>query len=299
MKKALVLFILLVAIALWAQLGPVPGGGGGSGTVTNIATTSPVTGGPITTTGTIACATCAIGPGSSTTNHLAKFSGTDGVTLADGGAIPTGTVTSVATTSPIAGGTITGTGTITCATCVTSAASLTSNAVVIGGGSQATSTINASTTTTQALFATATAPAFRAIATSDLPVTSALLLRDYCNGTIGTSNATSYFLVGYNTANNLACTSTALFEAVMPVACTAQKLFAVASAAGGAAGSGQVILTKGGTPSALTCTMGTGTSCNDTTHTVSFNAGDTYGVAVKTGQATDTTANPRVSFVCQ
>ena len=30
----------------------------GSGTVTNIATTSPITGGPITTTGTIACATC-------------------------------------------------------------------------------------------------------------------------------------------------------------------------------------------------------------------------------------------------
>ncbi len=34
------------------------GGGGGSGTVTNVATTSPITGGPITTTGTIACATC-------------------------------------------------------------------------------------------------------------------------------------------------------------------------------------------------------------------------------------------------
>ncbi len=58
--------------------------------VTSIATTSPITGGTITTTGTIACATCAIGPGSSTANHLAKFSGTDGITLADGGAIPSG-----------------------------------------------------------------------------------------------------------------------------------------------------------------------------------------------------------------
>ena len=56
-----------------------------------------------------------------------------------------------------------------CPTCVTSAASLTSNAVVIGGGGQATSTISVATTTTYALFATAGAPAFRAIASGDLP----------------------------------------------------------------------------------------------------------------------------------
>jgi hypothetical protein len=80
----------------------------------------------------------------------------------------TGTVTSIATTAPITGGTITATGTIACPTCTTSAASLTSNAVVIGGGSQAQSTISASTTTTHALFATAGAPAFRAIAAGDL-----------------------------------------------------------------------------------------------------------------------------------
>ena len=34
--------------------------GAGSGTVTNIVTTGPITGGPITTTGTIACATCTV-----------------------------------------------------------------------------------------------------------------------------------------------------------------------------------------------------------------------------------------------
>jgi hypothetical protein len=90
----------------------------GGTAVTSIATTSPITGGTITTTGTIACPTCAIGPGASTANHLAKFSGTDGLTLADGGAIPAGTVTSIATTSPLGGGTITGSGTLTCTTCV-------------------------------------------------------------------------------------------------------------------------------------------------------------------------------------
>jgi hypothetical protein len=115
--------------------------GTGSGTVTTVTGTPPVvsSGG---TTPAISCPTCAIGPGSSTTNHLAKFSGTDGLTLADGGAIPTGTVTSVATTSPITGGTITGTGTIACATCVTSAASLTSGQLIAGAGSQASAVTN-------------------------------------------------------------------------------------------------------------------------------------------------------------
>lgn len=48
--------------------------GGGSGSVTSIATTGPITGGTITTTGTIACATCITG---SPTNHgVALGSGT-------------------------------------------------------------------------------------------------------------------------------------------------------------------------------------------------------------------------------
>lgn len=80
-----------------------------------------------------------------------------------------GTVTSVATSTPLTGGTITGAGTLGCPTCATSAAALALNSVVIGGGLQATSTIANSTTTTQALFATAGAPAFRGIATGDLP----------------------------------------------------------------------------------------------------------------------------------
>jgi hypothetical protein len=51
-------------------------------------------------------------------------------------------VTSVATTSPLTGGPITNTGTIACATCVTSASALTSKGVMIGGGGQASSTID-------------------------------------------------------------------------------------------------------------------------------------------------------------
>lgn len=44
------------------------GAGGGSGTVTSVATTAPITGGTITTTGTIACATC-VTSAASLTNH--------------------------------------------------------------------------------------------------------------------------------------------------------------------------------------------------------------------------------------
>ena len=88
-----------------------------------------------------------------------------------GSAGGSGTVTSLTATAPvvITPSPTTTTGVISCATCVKSAASLTSNAVVIGGGLQASSTISADTTTTHALFATAGAPAFRALASGDLP----------------------------------------------------------------------------------------------------------------------------------
>lgn len=86
-----------------------------------------------------------MGPASATSGHVATFNGTNGSLLQDGGALPTGTVTSIATTGPIGGGTITATGTITCTTCVTSAASLTSGAVVIGSGSQASATTTTGT----------------------------------------------------------------------------------------------------------------------------------------------------------
>jgi hypothetical protein len=68
-------------------------------------------------------------------------------------------------TSPV---TVSTTNAIGCATCVTSASALTSNNVVLGGGGQATSVTATDTTTTHALFATAGAPAFRAVAGADL-----------------------------------------------------------------------------------------------------------------------------------
>lgn len=93
------------------------GGGGGSGTVTEVDTTAPISGGPITGSGAVSCPTCALGPGASTANHIAKFLNTDGLTLADGGAIPAGTVTSVGLTQTgtaliIGGSPVTGSGSL-------------------------------------------------------------------------------------------------------------------------------------------------------------------------------------------
>ncbi len=62
-----------------------------SGTVTNIATTTPITGGTITTNGTIACATCVTSGGSLTSTDLVTGSGSQGIqtnandTVATGG----------------------------------------------------------------------------------------------------------------------------------------------------------------------------------------------------------------------
>jgi hypothetical protein len=81
---------------------------GTGGTVTSVTASTPVTssGG---NTPNIACPTCAIGPGASTANHIVQFSGTDGLTLKDGGVGGSGTVTNT-------GG------------------ALTANAVVLGAG---------------------------------------------------------------------------------------------------------------------------------------------------------------------
>lgn len=73
-----------------------PGGGVGTGTVTSIATTSPITGGTITTTGTIACATCSVTVASGT-----AAMGTGAITSGTCATVVTATATGAATTDNI------------------------------------------------------------------------------------------------------------------------------------------------------------------------------------------------------
>lgn len=62
----------------WTIVGP---GGSATGTVTSVATTSPITGGTITTTGTIACATCVTSAASLTLNRLVIGAGSQGTSV--------------------------------------------------------------------------------------------------------------------------------------------------------------------------------------------------------------------------
>ncbi len=370
-------------------------GGGGSGTVTSIATSSPLGGGTITTTGTLTCSTCAIGPGSSSANHLAKFSGTDGVTLADGGAIPSGTVTSVGLAGTANQVTVTGTTPITSsgswtlslpavlsigtdnttagtlqmangssnAHTIWSSAATTSNTVagpatvpttghlldcsvssttctLHDSGVVTANVVNASspgagiahfagstqTVTSSAIVAaditsgtiTGTQIA-SSVALAGSPTTTTQSAGDnstkiattayvdgkfadfvsFCQQGIGASNATAYTLAPASVAGSL-CSSASTDTAGVPIthACTIHAFYVKASAAGAVSGSGVAAVYKNTSVTTVTCTLGTGTTCNDTTHTATFAAGDTWSVRVTTGQGGDTTANIRASFQC-
>lgn len=72
MKKLFVFLFLLSPLVYSQQVSPPPGGGG-SGSVTNIATSSPLSGGPITSTGTLSCPTCVVS--SSPGAGIAHFAG--------------------------------------------------------------------------------------------------------------------------------------------------------------------------------------------------------------------------------
>jgi hypothetical protein len=147
-----------------------PGGGsGGSGTVTQVNTTAPVAGGPITTTGTISITGAAgqvlagSGPAFTATPTLGVSGSAIGTLALAGNTSGTATITPQAAagtptlTLPNASGTFAvtasapivlnaTTGALTAPTAVTSAASLTNNAVVLGAGGQATATNTAFTT---------------------------------------------------------------------------------------------------------------------------------------------------------
>lgn len=119
----------------------------------------------------------------------------------------------------------------------------------------------------------------------------------WCLGTIGTGNGSVYPLPPAN-SSQIGCTSTQQVEPTMPFACTASHLYARTGTAGAQAGSGVVKVYKNNAATAITCTMGTGTSCNDTSNSVTFAQGDLWSIRVTTGQASDTIANPRAMFQC-
>jgi hypothetical protein len=114
----------------------ITSGGGSNGTVTNVATGTGLTGGPITSTGTISLANTAVTAGSygnATTVGSFTVDAQGRITSASNVTISGGTVTSITAGSGLSGGTITTSGTI----------SLTNNSATLGN---ATITLGSTTT---------------------------------------------------------------------------------------------------------------------------------------------------------
>lgn len=131
---------------------------------------------------------------------------------------------------------------------------------------------------------------------------SAPMLTSFCGGAVGTGNGTEYVLAPFLKGASTACTTTIAtgsIETPLSHACVMQNLYVKAGTAGAVGGSGIIKIYKNTSSAAgITCTLGTGTSCNDTTHTQTMAAGDSWKATVTTGQATDSTADIRLAIDC-
>lgn len=115
----------------------------------------------------------------------------------------------------------------------------------------------------------------------------------YCQGQVGSANATTYTLVPAILASGQGCTTTGAQELPIPVATTVKNLFVTANVAGSNSSSGKVTFYKNGSATTLLCTLGTGLTCNDTTHTVSLATTDTWSIRVTTAATNDATQSIR------
>ena len=121
-------------------------------------------------------------------------------------------------------------------------------------------------------------------------------LRGACTGVATASSTLGLYGTGPNVTLST-CTSAAIGTGqVMNGIRTLQGLVASASAAGVNASSGVVTVLKNGVATTITCTIGTGTSCNDFTHTVTTADGDLISLQFTT-QAADTLAGVKASIM--
>lgn len=117
-------------------------------------------------------------------------------------------------------------------------------------------------------------------------------------GCTGTATASSTLgLQGLGTFAIGTCTSTVVSAGRVMDRSVLLKTFSVTAGTGGVNSSAGVFtVLKNGSATSITCTTGTGTSCSDTTHTVSAVAGDIIGVQFTT-QASETLANVKATLL--
>jgi hypothetical protein len=243
---------------------------------------------------------------------LTNLSNTAGTLLATAttslGSAPSGDVLSADGSGNVTDSSIASANLVTSSSALTQYAPLVSN---VGTRTVAAGSVTGTLNSTTKIVTAQTTPATQNLASwdgsgnvkdSNVPTTSAaLLVNSYCNGQIGSTASTTYILTPFVDPSGSACNQTTVQEMPIPVTCTAKNLYATASAAGSSTSGVITVYYNNSIPSgSLTCTLGTGTSCHDTTDSVSMTVGNTYSVRVKTSSAgSDATANIRVSFVCQ
>jgi hypothetical protein len=133
------------------------------------------------------------------------------------------------------------------------------------------------------------------------------------SGTLGFTSGTQRFFAGCNGTASPSTTITMPWPGTATTACTntistiqipatsvgtAKNMRVRCGTAGAGAASGVFTLIQNGANSALTCTVGTGQTCSDATHSVSLAAGDLLLIQFTT-QAAETLANCAVSFEIQ
>jgi hypothetical protein len=146
---------------------------------------------------------------------------------------------------------------------------------------------------TTALLFSGTLPNLTDTSTNPLP------LRSQLTGTCSSATSTTVYFYGLGQNATTACTGTGVGTSnqwyLAPHAGQIAGLSVTATTGGKAAGSGNVRILVNSLAGTLQCTVGTGTSCTDLTHNVSFNAGDliSFEIAGNAG-ATETLAYPNM-----
>jgi len=114
-----------------------------------------------------------------------------------------------------------------------------------------------------------------------------------CTGTFTAS--TTVYMPGFGGSATTCTTTTAAGGMPAVNAGTIRNLQAKASAAAKNGSDGVITILKNGSSTGITCTIGTGTTCSDTTHSASVAAGDVLTITVTTA-ASEPLANLNIAF---